>query len=137
MQYAHLERCAEVFKLFLRVSFTLVRNSVAIVVHFCVHVVARRDDDLQSLVVHIVRVTIRLQVLCVVLIVPVNTDEASFWVLLDQLELTFLGAIDWKKGVVVCVGTLVMRQDLLEIHAISHTSHAEEPLNVSRVSLEF
>ena len=118
MQYAHLERRAEVFELLLQVRFAVVRNSVAIVAHLRVHIVARRDDDLQSLVVHVVRVTIRLQVLSVLLVAPVDADEASIWVLLDQLEFTFLGAVDWKEGVVVFVGALVMRQYLLEGVAI-------------------
>ena len=118
VQYGHLQRRAEVFKLLLRVRFTVVRNRVAKVAHLRVHIVARRDDDLQSLVVHVVRVTIRLQVLSVLLVVPVDADEASIWVLLDQLEFTFLGAIDWKEGVVVCLGALVMRQYLLEGVAI-------------------
>ena len=134
VQDPHLKPACQVFELLFWVVNTLRVDRVALRVVHRVQVVARGDEELQ--VLHVCGGQVADDRHRILLVAPIHANHASVGVAPDLFELLFLILIDREEFVVIFVGALVVRYNLLEPLVVSHARGAGEPPDVARVILQ-
>lgn len=99
-------------------------------------VVAWCDDYIETLVLTVYLGSEQDQGFGIVLIVPVNAEEASVWVIADRLQEFFLVVNDGVESAKILIRAQVVRYYFFDRLAVFDAVHAKEPLDVPRIRLQ-